>query len=81
MTQLIILLAFSICILSGCERKTSSQIPPKVMINEGDSFEMVFDKLGEPNIDSSTQSSRVLIYEEIEIKLQSNVVVAVFDHR
>jgi hypothetical protein len=47
----------------------------------GDTTEQVFEKLGKPNIDSTSETSQVLIYDEIEIKLQSNVVVEVFDHR
>ena len=53
----------------------------KTMVVEGDSYADVYEKLGKPNIDSSTQTSRVLIYDEIEIKLQDDAVVAVYDHR
>ena len=69
--------------ICGCNRNGSAQqsVSPKVTIEEGESYETVIAKLGEPNIESSTQSSRVLIYDNIELKLQSNVVVSVYDHR
>ena len=47
----------------------------------GDSYDTVISKLGTPNINSKTDHSVVLIYDQVEIKLQSNVVVTVYDHR
>ncbi len=87
------ILAFStvsVCFLSGCNPAepvadapsvAQTQAPGRKLVAEGESYAAVCEKLGKPNIDSSTHTSRVLIYDEIEIKLQNDSVVAVYDHR
>ena len=85
MKQLIIVLALFSMALVGCERAEESVELPvrseKADVNVGDSYADVLDKLGKPNINSVTENSRVLIYDRIEVKLESDVVVEVFDHR
>jgi len=54
---------------------------PTANVSVGDSYAMVLDKLGQPNIDSRTDNSRVLIYDKVELKLQDDAVVTIYDHR
>lgn len=71
--------------LFGCSKEEDVVVEPvedvRVEIMVGEAYEDVLEKLGKPNIDSSSEQSRILIYDEMELKLQSNVVVEVFDHR
>lgn len=85
------LIFFSIgisCMLAGCGKQESSdrevpkaEMPAKTTVNVGDSYADVIEKLGKPNIETVTKSSRVLIYDQIELMLQSNAVIKVYDYR
>ena len=85
MKNLLILAFLSLFVLFGC---APEEVPPevqktpqKVMIEVGDSYESVLERLGKPNVSSATKNSRVMIYDEIEIKLKNNSVSVVYDHR
>lgn len=71
--------------LFGCskEKEMGSELPEevKIEVSMGETYDDVLEKLGKPNIDSEGENSRILIYDDMEIKLQSNVVTEVFDHR
>lgn len=85
MKRLLILTMISIGFLCGCkpggEASLTSSITPDAVISEGESYESIIERLGPPNISSRSQKSVVLIYDQVEIKLQSNAVVSVYDHR
>ena len=70
--------------LTGCSQKEKAAPQPEsgyTEIKVGQTYEDVIDALGDPNIETTSERSRVMIYDAVEIKLQSNVVVEVFDHR
>lgn len=73
--------------VAGCSKEKAEEIviepveEVRVEIGPGETYEEVIQKLGRPNIDSTTEQSRILIYDDMELKLQSNIVVEVFDHR
>lgn len=82
MKQVWIALMVGISTLCGCGKSEPVNMPAApTKIEVGESYVSVIDKLGKPNINSVSQSSRVLIYDKLEIKLEQDVVTAVFDHR
>ena len=82
-----IVIGIGILLVAGCGKKEAAPAEPpaaevhRAEIKVGDSYSQVLEELGKPNIESKTQNSLVLIYDDIEVKLQSNVVIEVFDHR
>ena len=83
MKPLFFFCVLAIGLLTGCGNKEppKDQVTKKSSVNVGDSYEDVIDKLGRPNLETVSQNSRVLIYDRVELKLQSNMVVMVYDHR
>jgi|GEM_PF-4045709 len=87
MRHVVIIGLASLCMLAGCSKKESDvkepakvDVPLKKSVNVGDSYADVIEKLGKPNIETVTKSSRVLIYDEMELVLQSNAVKTVYDY-
>ena len=73
---------FAALALAGCSPKEEPEpAPVRIEVQAGETYEDVLGKLGSPNLESKSKNSVILIYDDIEIKLQSNVVVEVFDHR
>lgn len=92
MKAYILLIGLGAVLTAGCgEKEKPVQEPPvvketpkveeRVMIEIGDHYDQVILKLGKPNLESKTQHSLVMIYDQIEVKLENLVVVEVFDHR
>ena len=84
MKRLLFLSLLSLFFLSGCTQKETNSDQDKsdqTIVLVGESYESVLDRLGSPNVNSISKNSRVLIYDEIEIELQDNVVSVVYDHR
>ena len=68
-------------LLAEMAEAAETNAPPPVHVEVGESYVSLLEKLGDPNIDSLSRNCRILIYDEIEIRLEGDLVVKVYDHR